>query len=64
MPNGEMKETRIECLSWDAYNESTTLQDTVERYKKQTGFYPQRILANKIYRTRDNLQYCDSTIFI
>ncbi len=26
---------------------------------KQTGFYPQRILADKIYRTRDNLQYCD-----
>lgn len=50
--------TRIEHLSWDAYNESTTLQDTVECYKKQTGFYPQRILADKIYRTRDNLQYC------
>lgn len=51
--------SRIENLSWDAYNESTTLQDTVEGYKKQTGFYPQRILADKIYRTRDNLQYCD-----
>lgn len=50
--------TRIERLSWDAYNESTTLQDTVEEYKKQTGYYPQRILADKIYRTRDNLQYC------
>jgi hypothetical protein len=34
------------------------LQDTVERYKEQTGFYPQRILADKIYRTRDNLKYC------
>ncbi len=49
---------RIECLNWDAYNESTTLQETVDRYKKQTGFYPQRILADKIYRNRDNLQYC------
>jgi len=29
------------------------------RYKEQTGLYPQRILADKIYRTRDNLQYCD-----
>lgn len=53
--NGYIK---IERLSWDAYNESTTLQDTVERYKGQTGFYPQRILADKIYRTRDNLKYC------
>lgn len=50
---------RIERLRWDAYNESTTLQETVDRYKEQTGFYPQRILADKIYRTRDNLQYCD-----
>jgi len=50
--------SRIEYLSWDAYNESTTLQDTVDRYRNQTGFYPQRILADKIYRTRANLQYC------
>lgn len=49
---------RIEHLSWDAYNESKTLQDTVERYKNQAGVYPQRILADKIYRTRDNLKYC------
>ncbi len=49
---------RIEHLCWDAYNESTTLKDTVERYREQTGFYPQRILADKIYRTRDNLKYC------
>ena len=50
---------RIEHLSWDAYNESTTLQESVDRFKEQTGFYPQRILADKIYRTRANLQYCD-----
>ena len=49
---------RIEHLSWDAFNEANTLEETVERYKKETGFYPQRILADKIYRNRDNLQYC------
>jgi hypothetical protein len=49
---------RIEHLNWDAYNESKTLEETVERYKTQTGFYPKRILADKIYRTRDNLKYC------
>ena len=49
---------RIEHLNWDAYNESKTLQDTVERYREQTGVYPKRILADKIYRTRDNLRYC------
>lgn len=50
--------SRIERLSWDAYNESKTLKDTVERYREQTGVYPNRILADKIYRTRENLQYC------
>lgn len=49
---------RIEHLSWDAFNEGSTLQDTVERYKKKTGVYPKRILADKIYRTRSNLDYC------
>jgi hypothetical protein len=49
---------RIEHLSWNAYNESTTLQDTVERYREKRGIYPRRILADKIYRTRANLQYC------
>ena len=49
---------RIEHISWDAFNEANTLEETVERYKKETGSYPQRILADKIYRNRDNLQYC------
>lgn len=49
---------RVEELSWDAYNEGKTLQDTVERYKERTGRYPRRVLADKIYRTRDNLNYC------
>jgi len=50
---------RVERLDWDAYNESTTLKETIERYHKQTGFYPNRILADKIYRTRDSLKYCN-----
>ena len=49
---------RVEHLSWDAFNEAKTLEETVERYKEETGYYPQRILADKIYRNRDNLQYC------
>lgn len=49
---------RIEELDWDAYNESGTLKETTERYKERTGVYPKRILADKIYRTRENLRYC------
>ena len=50
--------TRLEYLSFDAYNESTTLKNTVERYRERTGKYPARILADKIYRNRENLNYC------
>ena len=49
---------RIEVLSWDAFNECHTLQDSVEAYRKAYGHYPERVLADTIYRTRDNLRYC------
>jgi IS5 family transposase len=49
----------IERLDWDAYNEAGDLKEAVERYKKRHGFYPERILADKIYRNRNNLHYCD-----
>lgn len=49
---------RIEKISFDAYNESEVLADVVERYKQRTGHYPRRILADKIYRNRNNLAYC------
>ena len=49
---------RIEHLSWDAFNECLTLQDSVEAYRKAYGHYPARVLADTIYRTRENLRYC------
>ena len=49
---------RIEVLSWNAFNECHTLQDSVEAYRKAYGHYPERVLADTIYRTRDNLRYC------
>jgi transposase, IS5 family len=48
----------VERLDWDAYNESKTLKEAVERFRLQTGHYPKRILADKIYRTRENRFYC------
>lgn len=41
--------TRLEYHSYDAYNEATKLQE---------GHYPNRVLADKIYRNRENLRYC------
>jgi IS5 family transposase len=49
---------RIEKLSFDPYNESTILQDSIERYKERTGHYPKRGLVDQIYRTRNNRSYC------
>lgn len=49
---------RVEEIRWDAYNEATTLKASVERYKEDTGKYPKRILADKIFRNRENLAWC------
>ena len=50
--------TRLEYHSFNAYNEAMNLSDMIERYKERTGSYPERILADKIYRNRENLAYC------
>ena len=49
---------RIEKISFEAYNESTCLTEAVERFKERTGYYPNRVLADQIYRTRANRNYC------
>ena len=49
---------RLEKVSFDAYNESGCLVGAVERYRSRTGNYPERVLADQIYRTRDNRAYC------
>lgn len=49
---------RMEKISYDAYNESTVLVEAVERFKERTGHYPERLLADQIYRTRDNRNFC------
>ena len=50
--------TRLEKQSFDSYNESVTLIEAIERYKERTGSYPERVLADKIYRNHDNLSFC------
>lgn len=46
--------SRIDHLSWDAYNESEDLSVHLENYKAQHGYYPYRVLADKIYLNRHN----------
>lgn len=50
--------TRIERLSWEAYNEAADLQTICERYKERNGHYPEAVLADKLFRNRENLRYC------
>jgi IS5 family transposase len=48
----------VEKLDWDSYNEGITLQESIENYRKRFGYYPEAILADKIYRNRENLNHC------
>ena len=52
--------TRLEYHSFDAYNESKNLSDMIERYRERTGQYPEQVLADKIYRNRENIGYCSA----
>ena len=51
---------RLEKISFDAYNECEVLISAIERFFKRNGHYPKRVLADKIYRNRENLSYCKS----
>jgi len=48
----------IDHLSWDSFNESLGLKQAVEDYKKRYGHYPEAVLADQLYRTRENLSFC------
>jgi len=50
--------TRLERTSFDAYNESTSLIEIIERYRQREGHYPEKVLIDGIYRNRGNLAYC------
>jgi len=45
-------------LSWEPYNESQDLQGQIEQYKTRYGHYPEVVCADKLYRTRENLRFC------
>lgn len=49
---------RIERLSFDAFNEAAGFFKAVEGYRERYGFYPARVLADKIYRNRETISWC------
>src|SRR5699024_10680939 len=48
----------LDVLSWDSYHEGKGLRESVEKYKERYGYYPEAVLADTIYRTRENRAYC------
>ena len=49
---------RIERLDFEPFNESEDLWRAVARYRERYGCYPECILADKIYRSRQTLAFC------
>ena len=50
--------TYMERSSWNNFNEGKDLISTTENYKRKFGCYPSAILADRIYQTRENRNYC------
>lgn len=48
----------LDHISWDNFNESGDLKAQVEAYKNYTGYYPESVHVDKIYRTRENRAWC------
>jgi len=44
----------LDELGWDAFNEGSHMMQYVQKYRQRFGHYPQEILADQIYCTREN----------
>ena len=49
----------IDRMSWENYNESKDLVEQIERYRERFGYYPESVHVDRIYRSRENLRYCN-----
>lgn len=47
----------VEKMSFESYNEGTFLQDVVESYRSRLGYYPKAVMADAIFRNRENLRW-------
>ena len=50
----------VDHFSWEAYNESTYLRQQVEAYYKRYGYYPEVVIGDGIYGSRENRRYLKS----
>ena len=47
----------VDELRWDAFHEGKDLKRQVEAYKERHGVYPEKVLADPLYGTRENRNY-------
>ena len=47
----------VERMSFDSFNEGTLLIEAVENYKARFGYYPESVMADTIFRNRENLNW-------
>lgn len=50
----------VDHIRWDAYHEGLDLPAQVETYKQRYGHYPEAVLGDPLYGTRDNRAYLKS----
>ena len=48
----------LDRMSWDNFNESGDFKAQVEAYHRFTGYYPESVHADRIYRNRENRAWC------
>ena len=49
---------RIENFEYNSFNEGSRLIEGIERYRARTGHYPEKVLVDEIYRTKQNRDFC------
>jgi len=50
----------VDYLRWDAFHEGLDLKSQVEVYRERHGVYPEVVLGDPVYGTRDNRRYLNS----
>jgi hypothetical protein len=50
----------VDRFSWDAFNEGGDLPDQVETYRQRYGCYPEVVITDQLYGTRENRGYLKS----
>ena len=48
----------LDRISWNNFNESGDLKTQIESFKNYTGYYPESVHVDKIYRTQKNRAWC------